>query len=151
IASYFVALRMQPRRRIVVLCAAVAVCVAVFGLDSRGVSGAVNRIMLLDDQYRGLGTGDVGREERWDFALETFRQNPLFGVGFGGYFKSQDQLTPHNFWLYMLSQMGLLSIISIYALARAAYTLLKRNRMALIFCSSALLLTIFNDRFINMN
>jgi O-antigen ligase len=152
VALYFAVLkRIQPILRIFVLCAAVAVFAAVIGLDSSGgVGGAVNRIMLLDDPYRGLGTGFVGREERWDYALETFLQHPVFGVGFG-YFNLRNDPTPHNLWLYMLSEMGLLSIVSIYALARAAYTLFKRNRIVLIFCSSALILTIFNDRFINMN
>ena len=151
IALNIVLNRIQPMLRIVVMCAAVAVFAAatVFG-SSPEVSETLNRMMLLDDVNRGFGTGFVGRQERWENALEAFLQHPVFGVGFG-YFSSHNEDTPHNFWLYMLSEMGLLSIIGVYSLARAAHALFKRNRMVLIFCSSALILTIFNDRFINMN
>lgn len=151
VASYFVALnRIPPMLRVVVVCAVITGVVVLLSYNSAALS--INEGLLLDNEYRGWGTGFVGRQERWAYALETFRQNFLFGVGFG-YFREESlsDVTPHNFWLHMLSEMGLLSAIAIYSLADAAYSLFKRNRAVFIFCSSALFLTMFNDRFINMN
>lgn len=137
--------------RVALLCAIVAVAALVMEVfSSGGINRLVSELLLLDDQYRGMGTGFVNRDEHWDSAWQTFSRYPVFGVGFG-YFYVQVEGGPHNFWLYMITQLGLLSIISIYALARGAYTLFNRNRVVFMFCCSAFILTIFNDRFINMN
>jgi O-antigen ligase len=151
-ASYFTLLKkFDPTMRIIVASSVLVALVGLFLLFGSS-SNSLNQILLLNDEYRGLGTGFVGREERWDFAIETFLQYPLSGVGFG-YFREEaiSDLSPHSFWLHMLAEMGLLSIISFYALAKAAYELFKFNRKIFVFCCSTLVLTIFNDRFINMN
>lgn len=137
--------------RVLVLCVIVGLGGLVIELTSvRGVSGAIGDLLLLNDQRRGLDTGFSARDEHWDNAWETFFNHPAFGVGFG-YFHVLDEASPHNFWLYMLSELGLLSLISVYALGRASFALFKTNRVVSLFCCSAIVLTIFNDRFINMN
>lgn len=133
---------------LVVVVGLTAFFVQLFSSD--GISGIVSSLLLLNDQHRGLGTGFVGRDEHWDSAWETFFNHPAFGVGFG-YFHVQDEASPHNYWLYMISELGLLSLISLYALGQAAFSLFRQNRLVALFSCSALILTMFNDRFINMN
>jgi O-antigen ligase len=109
-------------------------------------------VLQLDDEYRGIGTGFVGRDERWEFAWNTFLASPLFGVGFG-YFRdaARSDLTPHNFVMHMLGEMGALSLVCVVSLVYGAYKLTVANRNAALICASAIVLTVFNDRFINLN
>lgn len=60
-----------------------------------------NRVLLLNDPYRGLDTGLTGRLEGWDYALEVFAGNPIFGNG-------MDTLGEvHNGFLQVAAEGGL--------------------------------------------
>jgi O-antigen ligase len=149
--NYVLAKRTSMIARLALLgitVATIATVVELFSTD--GLSGTVSHILLFDDQYRGFGTGFVNRNERWELAWSTFSSHPLFGVGFGNELVVGDA-APHSFWLYMISEMGAMSLISLFALLQAGRTLLRKNAFAFSFFCSALILTIFNDRFINMN
>ena len=41
-----------------------------------------SKILLLNDPYRGAGTGLTGRLADWWIAIEIFIENPIFGQGF---------------------------------------------------------------------
>jgi len=108
--------------------------------------------LQLDDENRGVGTGFVGRDERWGYAWNAFMASPLFGVGFG-YFRDAARLdlSPHNFVMHMLAEMGMLSLVCATSLVYGAYKLTAANRGVALICASAIVLTVFNDRFINLN
>src|SRR5262249_7195178 len=89
--------------------------------------------------------------ERWSFAMDTFIESPIFGVGFGYFRGSMSEVTPHSFWLYMMTDLGLLGVLSLAVVAICLKGLWKENRFVFWMITSSLPLTIFNDRFVNMN
>lgn len=101
----------SPSSRIAIV-AALAVIVAILLLFN---ADRVSDLFLLDDQYRGIGTGYVGREDRWENAWNVFTQSPIFGVGFS-YFRTDGALSPHSMWLGMLSIMGLMSVFLVISM-----------------------------------
>jgi hypothetical protein len=109
---------------------------------------SISNLFLLDDSYRGAGTGVAGRGQRWENAWNTFLQFPLFGVGFG-YF-SYD-LTPHSMWLGMLSTMGLMSFFIFVAILQNGWRIYSANIRVFFLLISFIPMTIFNDRILNLN
>jgi hypothetical protein len=109
----------------------------------------VSDAFLLNDEYRGAGTGFAGRDLHWASALEMFTASPFWGAGIGS--SSESGLQPHNFFLYGLAQLGVsvfpFFLILIVLLSRAIF---RSNRNGYYIAAFALLL-LFNDRFINMN
>lgn len=105
---------------------------------------------MMDDPNRGLGTGFVGRTERWSIAWDSFTDTPLFGQGFG-YYERTGLEGAHNFYMYSLAEFGLVSIL---VWAYAVWCLLRIRKMEpLVFVRflPIIVLTVFNDRFINLN
>jgi hypothetical protein len=135
-------------RRIFEMLSLIFVLGMLIYLHTRNMSG----IFSLDDKYRGVGTGFVGREERWEFAWDTFKRNPIFGVGFG-YFRNEEMAdyTPHNMWLYMVTTMGAMCVITATSLFRSILNLYNVNRYCFLLVCSSFPMTIFNDRFLNLN
>jgi O-Antigen ligase len=91
----------------------IGVTLDVFVFDTR-LSSAVgdfvaDDVLLLNDPYRGLGTGASGRDITLDFGLELFVEHPLAGVGFG---RSGDLASEvggksiHNGYLALLADLG---------------------------------------------
>jgi O-antigen ligase len=109
----------------------------------------LSNLFKLEDEYRGIGTGFVGREDRWESALNTFLKFPLFGAGFG-YFKD-DIPSPHSMWLGMLSMMGLMSFFIVTAILQNGLRIYAANKTVFLFLLSFAPMTIFNDRFVNLN
>lgn len=107
-------------------------------------------IFRASDESRGLGTGFVGREERWMQALEIFKNNPLLGGGFAA-FESDDMLSPHNYFLAGLAYLGLPSLALFSYLFYGIYLLAKQNSDLALCLASLTPLFIFNDRFMNLN
>ena len=61
-----------------------------------------SKILLLNDPYRGVGSGLTGRLADWWIAIEIFVENPVFGQGF-------DTLTEvHNGFLRWAGEGGVL-------------------------------------------
>jgi O-antigen ligase len=136
---------------LIIVCVATATLfVLIFMSDT--VWNVIDKSLFLDNEYRGIGSGFSGRIERWSYAMETFIESPIFGVGVG-YFRdvSMTSLTPHNFWLYMLTDLGLLGVLSLAVIAICLKGLWKENRFIFWMVMSSLPLTMFNDRFVNMN
>ena len=60
-----------------------------------------------------LEEGDSGRTILWLQAVSLFQQNPIFGVGLGGYHYYTEEAYPHNFLLELLCETGLFGVISV--------------------------------------
>jgi O-antigen ligase len=61
----------------------------------------------LNDRYRGLGTGFTGRVGAWEEALDLFRENPVFGVGFRMHERYMTAASSaHNGYLSLLAETG---------------------------------------------
>lgn len=136
---------LAPGSRIA-FASSLAVIAVVFGLLYRE---SVSHLFLLDDQYRGFGTGFVGREEHWDSALSVFMQSPFFGIGFG-YFR-KDVVTPHSMWLAMLSMMGAMGFFILVVMWKNVWRIYAANTTTFLLLLSFIPMTIFNDRFLNLN
>ena len=136
---------LAPGSRIA-LISLLAVLIVVLGVLNRE---SVSHLFLLDDRYRGVGTGYVGREEHWESALNVFLQSPFFGVGFG-YFR-HDVVTPHSMWLGMLSMMGAMGFFMLVAMWRNGSRIYAANTTMFLLLLSFIPMTIFNDRFLNLN
>lgn len=70
-----------------------------FGFTSLGAFVS-DKVLLLNNEYRGLGTGFTGRIEGWEEALDAFGRNPIFGQGLGLY------SYVHNGFLQVISEGG---------------------------------------------
>jgi len=106
--------------------------------------------MMFDDVHRGSDTGFVGRRDLWHFAWQAFLERPLTGRGLGSY-AALDLDSPHNFFLYGLAEMGLLSVplfLMIVTMALKAYRLHGWKVVSLVPVG---VLMVMNDRFMNLN
>jgi O-antigen ligase len=110
----------------------------------------ISSLFLLDDPHRGVGTGYVGREDRWENAWNVFTQSPIFGVGFS-YFRAYGSLTPHSMWLGMLSVMGLMSVFLVISMVRSGWRVYRINTTLFLLIISFFPMTVFNDRLLNLN
>lgn len=115
------------------------------------LSDAFAGLFLLNDSYRGVGTGFVGRGERWNQAIMLIAEHPFFGVGLH-YYEYNVLASPHNFFLYGASIMGLLGFILFLGVIAVNYTrILGVDPMSALIISCIIPLLVFNDRMININ
>jgi O-antigen ligase len=116
-----------------------------------GFGDQISRLLLLNDAYRGFGSGFVGRNARWEGAINIIMSHPFFGVG-PGYFEQYKLLTPHNFFLFALAENGVfggglvIALIAIYLTRCYAKSMFQGCVITCMF-----ILTLFNDRFMSIN
>ena len=79
-----------------------------------------------------------------------FFDHPATGGG-PGVFETLDIDTPHNYYLYALSELGLLSLLFLVIVLRASYRSFRLNPQHTALLAPILILTLFNDRFMNFN
>ncbi len=78
-------------------------------LSSAAQDFVAEDVLLLNDPYRGLGTGASGRDINVRFGLELFAAHPLTGVGFGrsgGIAGEAIGLPIHNGYVMLLAELG---------------------------------------------
>ncbi|MDT4743661.1 O-antigen ligase family protein [Bradyrhizobium sp. WYCCWR 12699] len=114
------------------------------------LSGLANKVLLLDDSYRGEGTGASGRGRFWENALEMFIQNPFFGAG-SDFVTRLRSIQPHNFFLYPLAYYGFmgLAVLAIFVQRFGVVTLY--GGAAALYLVPFVPMLAFNDRFVNLN
>lgn len=78
-------------------------------LIAKLASFVYNDLFLMDNLYRGAGTGLVGRGDTWLEALSSFSDNPFFGTGLDRA-TDDDELAIHSGYLALLAEFGLLSL-----------------------------------------
>ena len=133
-----------------VLASLVVTVPALVFLTANAVVRIVSSGLMLDDTYRGLGTGVVGRSHRWDQGWDLFVSHPLIGNG-PAYYATNTVESAHDYFLYGLVLLGI-SFFIVIAMMTSHYMKIARQtpRAAAIF-GSLLILMIFNDRFVNLN
>jgi O-antigen ligase len=80
----------------------------------------VNRITMTENKEGEVEHSAAVRLELWKFAVDTFMEHPVFGIGYGGYALSVGGLTlstgekvpagfdTHNYWMKLLCEQGVL-------------------------------------------
>ncbi len=137
--------RFSPASRLALTFAVILLAGVFFALNTQSLSD----LFLLQDENRGFGSGYVGREEHWEAALSVFLQSPFFGIGFG-YFR-HDVVTPHSMWLAMLSMMGAMGFFVLVAMWKSVSRIYAANKTMFLLLLAFIPMTIFNDRFLNLN
>lgn len=97
-------------------------------------ASVVDRIMMTTEGAGGELEGSAThRLDLWEHAMDLFKQNPVFGVGFGafGFTVPEGELTDtHNFYLKTLSEQGVIGFALLSALffaaLRSAWRLIRR-------------------------
>jgi O-antigen ligase len=120
-----------------------------FGMDDpilRHVSSA----LMMNDAYRGMGSGFSGRSGLWDIALELFNQSPIIGHGLG-FYDSVGFIGPHNIVLYGLGEYGLTAVPFLWCIGYAFYDKAKTSIFVFMTMLAAVPLLLFNDRFMDLN
>lgn len=79
-------------------------------------------VFLVDDPYRGAGTGLTGRTEGYLLAWDAFTNSPIWGGGFGEYG------FVHNGFLLVLAEGGLLAFSGMLFLMGRAFIQFYRKR-----------------------
>lgn len=80
---------------------------------------------MLTDSYETMN----GRDGMWSSAIDIFRNNPIFGCGYGSYQKISGSLyNAHNSYLQLLAETGIvgftmLTLISIMSIIKASLNL----------------------------
>lgn len=91
-----------------------------FGRSVIGFLG--DKVLLLDDDYRGADTGFTSRTELWELAFDLWRENPIFGVGYGmGSEMMGAGLYAHNLELVLLSETGLVGMLGFFFFSLLAF------------------------------
>lgn len=130
----------------VAILGATAVLISSFTL----LKNEASALLMLDDEYRGVSTGFVGRDERWVNGVRLFYDSPLVGGGPDAFNIMQIE-SPHNFYLYGLGEFGIMFLIILWVLGSTAFNAFKYNPRPVAVMIPLLILTVFNDRFLNLN
>lgn len=106
-----------------------------------------SRVLLLNDPYRGIDTGLTGRLESWDYALEVFVDNPVFGNG-------MDTLGEvHNGFLQVAAEGGLVLLLPLilWMLVAAIRAWKKQDYLVLSILTGYTVYAMTYPRMLNMN
>lgn len=106
--------------------------------------------LMLSDKDRGFGAGVSGRADLWLNALHFFQLRPLTGIGMGGY-GALKLLPPHNFVLYAMAEMGLLSFGVFAIMGYLAINCYRQRGAPTVYLLALLPLLMFNARLFNLN
>lgn len=76
-------------------------------------TSVVDRITMTETQEGEIEASAAHRFDLWNHAVDLFKENPVFGIGFSGFgfTVEEGELTDtHNFYLKTLSEQGLIGI-----------------------------------------
>lgn len=110
-----------------------------------------DRILLLDNPYRGLNTGFAGRTETWSVALESFQESPLMGEGMDRSGTTATGTQVHNGYLALLAEYGLVGVGFFVVLAQGLIRTLRRGSISFVMLVACLFVFLFNARAVNLN
>jgi O-antigen ligase len=119
------------KRLIVVLFSVAGILFFIFAMDwlSPTLTFVEDRILLLHDPYRGLGTGFTGRLYSWKESIRFFLENPFFGHGFDTFSKV------HNGFLRFAAEGGIILFGMIVVMIVSAMVHAWRQRNDLVFAT----------------
>ena len=84
----------------------------------------VERIEMTESPSGELEASAGKRVELWERAKDLFQNNPMFGIGYGGFSLSvsvEGLTDTHNFYMRMLSEQGLIGILLFSIVLLAAF------------------------------
>jgi O-antigen ligase len=124
------------------------VLVGAFGWDL-----IANKLLLVSDEGRGLGSGFTGRTSAWRETLDLFASHPLFGVGY----RQHEQyitsaVSAHNAYLATLADVGVVGALAYFlflfgGLAAAAIKALRHPSPGRVMCAAFLTAYVINGLF----
>ena len=119
------------KRLIIALFSAAGILMFIFAMDwlSPTVTFVEDRILLLYDPYRGLGTGFTGRLYTWRESVGIFWENSLFGHGYDTLIKV------HNGFLRFAAEGGIILFGMIVVMIVSAMVHAWRQRNDLVFAA----------------
>lgn len=106
-----------------------------------------NRVLFLNDPYRGLDTGLTGRLESWEYAVEVFANNIVFGNG-------MDTLGEvHNGFLQVAAEGGLALLLPLilWMLVAMVRAWKQQDYLALSILVGYIVYAMTYPRMLNMN
>ncbi|MGY4330318.1 O-antigen ligase [Bradyrhizobium sp. LB7.2] len=112
------------------------------------LSALLNKVLLLDSEYRGESTNASGRNQYWQTALELWFNNPFFGAG-SDYPTRLGTLQAHSFFLYPLAYYGVLGLAPLLIFLKKIGDLAINDQA--IYILPLIPMLAFNDRFVNLN
>ncbi len=86
-------------------------------------SSVVDRVMMTETASGELEGSASHRFNLWEHAYNLFEQNPVFGIGFGGFGFTvpEGELTDtHNFYMKTLSEQGVIGLILLFIILMMA-------------------------------
>lgn len=107
-------------------------------------------VFLVDDQYRGIGSGLSGRDLHWNQTVAIISAHPFVGAGLN-YAGRMDIAPPHNWFLYPVAEMGLLGAAIVGITLHRIVTLLITERGSYVQLLPMLFLMFLNARYLNLN
>jgi O-antigen ligase len=85
------------------------------------IGQAFEQLFMLNDKYRGISSGGSSRTVLWAAAIDLWRAQPIFGVGFKGHMSLMPDGTPaHNACIAMLADVGVAGFASYLLMASPA-------------------------------
>jgi hypothetical protein len=149
VGAKFVYDQWDNKKCLALICGLLACAGAALVLVSSKAASVFNSIFLLHDKYRGLGSGFVGRDQLWSTAWRWFKASPIIGNGAG--FFDRNGVEIHNFFLFGLSEFGLLSLIIYGMIFYLFYDLYRTDKKWFVCFLGIPVFWMFNDRFFNIN
>ena len=93
---------------------------------------SVSLLELLDLDYinNTLSEGDEGRSVLSDLAIALFLKYPIFGSGIGGFQHNVFMMYPHNFFLEVLCECGILGLL---LLSYVVFSFVRKHKINLFY------------------
>ncbi|MGZ5179614.1 MAG: O-antigen ligase family protein [Ramlibacter sp.] len=111
----------RTRRVALVLLASVLVVTVLWAAHITVIVSLLDSLLKVNDPYRGLSSGASGRTELWAAALELWKENPFFGVGFKGHPPLMpNHMSAHSGYLAMLAETGIVGLAGYLVICGAA-------------------------------
>ena len=121
----FIVFSYLSRIRVKMILVGIVTLTILFILGQTAIIQSVIKKRLVEQTIQQQDSSLKKRFERWEIAIATFQEHPIFGSGWGGHFYikpdgalSKNSISPlprwHNSFFGILSQLGILGILTYY-------------------------------------
>jgi O-antigen ligase len=108
-------------------------------------------VLRLNDAYRGVGTGFVGRDDTWGYALQILAERPIVGAGLNNSGATDMGLGIHSGYLKNMAEFGMTGVLLNLVVIISVPLAFRRDwRLGAVMAGFAVVY-IFNARNINLN
>lgn len=116
--------------KFIAIVAVLGIVVIYAYINIESVNNALSRFLEFSDENADVSNG---RMPLYELAIDIFKENPLLGIGWGGYRYeytkyrflggTAETMNAHNIYLQVLSEIGILGFVMLYSLM--IYTFIK--------------------------